>query len=52
MSAASHHRRMEKPKRAEDAEALIREIQRYLRYLDALRTASRPHKRRGGRSAT
>jgi hypothetical protein len=51
MSGSSHHRHMEKPKRAEDVEALIREIQRYLHYLDALRTANRPQKRRGGRSA-
>jgi hypothetical protein len=42
---------MEKPGRVADVEALIREIQRYLRYLDALRTSNRPPKRRsGGRS--
>jgi hypothetical protein len=43
---------MEKPGRVADVEALIREIQRYLRYLDALRTSNRPSKRRsGGRSS-
>jgi hypothetical protein len=43
---------MEKPGRVADVEALIREIQRYLRYLDAIRTSNRPPKRRsGGRSA-
>jgi hypothetical protein len=42
---------MEKPGRVADVEALIREIQRYLRYLDAIRMSNRPPKRRsGGRS--
>jgi hypothetical protein len=42
---------MRKAARGADVEALIREIQRYLRYLDALRSSNRPPKRRsGGRS--
>jgi hypothetical protein len=40
---------MERAGRATDVEALIREIQRYLRYLDALRTSSQPQTRRGRR---
>ena len=39
---------MGKGERAADVEALIREIQRYLRYLDALRTSNRPPKKRSG----
>ena len=42
MSAAPHHRLMGKPGRVADVEALIREIQRYLSYLDALRRPSEP----------
>jgi hypothetical protein len=43
---------MRKAERGADMEALIREIQRYLRYLEALRTSNRPSTRRsGGRSA-
>jgi hypothetical protein len=43
---------MGKAERGADVEALIREIQRYLRYLDARRTSNRPPKRRsGGRGA-
>jgi hypothetical protein len=40
---------MDRAGRATDVETLIREIQRYLRYLDALRTPSRPQLRRGRR---
>jgi hypothetical protein len=43
---------MQRPERVVDMEALIREIQRYLRYLDSLRSSNRPPERRsGGRSA-
>jgi hypothetical protein len=43
---------MKKPGRVADVDVLIREIQRYLSYLDALRTTNRPSKRRsGGRNA-
>jgi len=43
----------EKQRRAADVEALIREIQRYLAFLDALRISNPPQKRRGkGRSDT
>jgi len=43
---------MDKPGRVAEVEALIREIQRYLRYLDSLRTTNRPPERRnGGRSS-
>jgi hypothetical protein len=43
---------MDKSGRVPDVEALIREIQRYLSYLDALRKSNRPPKRRsGGRSS-
>jgi hypothetical protein len=41
---------MDKSGRVADVEALIREIQRYLRYLDALRTNRPPKRRSGGRS--
>jgi hypothetical protein len=42
---------MKKAVRAAEVEALIREIQRYLAYLDAIRTANRrPRGRGGGRS--
>ncbi|MEO5576419.1 MAG: hypothetical protein ABIR67_05835 [Gaiellaceae bacterium] len=42
---------MDKPGRVAEVEALIREIQRYLRYLDALRTTNRPPRGgAGGRS--
>jgi hypothetical protein len=41
---------MDKSGRVADVEALIREIQRYLRYLDALRTNRPPKRRRGGGS--
>ena len=42
---------MKKAARVEDVEALIREIQRYLVLLDALRKSSRPPEREGeGRS--
>jgi hypothetical protein len=40
---------MQRTGRASEVEALIREIQRYLRYLDALRTTNRPPSRRDGR---
>jgi hypothetical protein len=44
---------MEKPGRVEEVEALIREIQRYLRLLDALRKTNRPPEGRSGeRSST
>ncbi len=39
---------MKKAVRATDVEALIREIQRYLAYLDAIRTSKRPSSGRGG----
>ena len=39
---------MGEPGRVEDVEALIREIQRYLRYLDALRGRSSPAAAAGG----
>ena len=42
MSAATHDRRMDKQGRVEDVEALIREIQRYLSFLDALRRPPEP----------
>ena len=47
MSAAAHDRRMEKQGRVADVEALIREIQRYLSYLDALRRPEPPAGRKG-----
>lgn len=37
MSDAAHDPGMQRQRRVADVEALIREIQRYLRYLDALR---------------
>jgi hypothetical protein len=40
---------MRKAGRTTEVEVLIREIQRYLRNLDALRKASRPPTRRSGR---
>jgi hypothetical protein len=40
---------MKKAVRAADVEALIREIERYLAYLDAIRTSNRPQGRGGGR---
>jgi hypothetical protein len=39
---------MKKRMRAADVEALIREIERYLAYLDATRSTNRSPKRRGG----
>ncbi|HET9738584.1 MAG TPA: hypothetical protein VFP78_10750 [Solirubrobacteraceae bacterium] len=39
---------MRKAVRAAEVEALIREIQRYLACLDAIRTSNRPRKGRGG----
>jgi len=39
---------MKRAIRATDVEALIREIQRYLTFLDAIRTTNRPASRRGG----
>jgi hypothetical protein len=39
---------MKQPGRLADVEALIREIHRYLRYVDSLRSSNRPPKRRGG----
>jgi hypothetical protein len=38
--------------RAADVEALIREIQRYLHFVEAIRTSNRPPKRRGGGRST
>jgi hypothetical protein len=44
---------MEKRERVTEVEALIREIQRYLRFLDALRGATPPREGRDeGRSGT
>ncbi len=44
---------MEKQGRDSEVEALIREIQRYLRFLEALRGQGPPQERRGeGRSST
>jgi len=44
---------MDKQGRVTEAEALIREIQRYLRFLDALRRSNPPQQRSdGGRSGT
>ena len=48
MSGALQHLSMKKAVRAADVETLIREIQRYLVYLDAIRTSNRTPKRRGG----
>ena len=42
MSAPSHDWVMGEPGRVADVEALIREIQRYLSYLDALRKTLEP----------
>lgn len=42
MSAGAHTRRMEKQGRVAEVEALMREIQRYLSYLDALRRPPEP----------
>jgi hypothetical protein len=39
---------MQKAVRAAEVEALIREIQRYLACLDAIRTSNRPPTGRGG----
>ena len=52
MSGALQHLSMKKAVRAADVEALIREIQRYLVYLDAIRTSNRTPKRRGGGRST
>ena len=53
MSDGAEDRCSEKQGRAVEVEALIREIQRYLGFLDALRTSNPPQKRRGeGRSGT
>lgn len=38
--------------RPADVEALIREIQRYLDFVDAIRMSNRPPKRRGGEGST
>jgi hypothetical protein len=43
---------MDKAGRAEEVEALIREIQRYLRLLDALRRSNRPPEGRSGERST
>jgi hypothetical protein len=48
VSGALQHRSMKKAVRAAEVEALIREIERYLAYLDAIRTSNRPRKGRGG----
>jgi hypothetical protein len=49
VSAAAQDRRMEKQGRVADMEALIREIQRYLSYLDALRRPPEPPAGQKGR---
>jgi len=46
VSGAAHHRLMKKTGRVADVEALIREIQRYLAYVDAFRSIGRPTGRR------
>ena len=48
MSGALEHLRMKKRIRAEDVEALIREIERYRAEVAAIRKTNRPPKRRGG----
>ena len=48
MSTAGDDPRLEMTKRVAEAEALIREIERYLKYLEALRTATRPPGGRNG----
>jgi hypothetical protein len=42
VSEIADHRSMGEPGRVVDVEALIREIQRYLSYLDALRSKPQP----------
>ena len=42
MSGVTQTRAMKKPLRASEVEALIREIQRYLAYVDAFRNAGQP----------
>jgi hypothetical protein len=52
VSDGAEDRSSEKQSRVKDVEALIREIQRYLGFLDALRTSNPPHRRDAGRSDT
>ena len=52
MSDGAEDRASEKQSRVTDVEALIREIQRYLDFLDALRMSNPPDRRDGGRSGT
>ena len=48
VSGVAHDRRMEEQRRVADVEALIREIQRYLSYLDALRSRTQEPTGEGG----
>jgi hypothetical protein len=52
VSDGAEDRSIEKQGHAAEVEALIREIQRYLGFLDALRTSNPPHRRDAGRSDT
>jgi hypothetical protein len=52
VSDGAEDRSSEKESRVTDVEALIREIKRYLGFLDALRTWNPPHRRDEERSDT